>query len=379
VLGPPQLGQAVGAAGQVAGDAAPVDDGGRGRALDARPPLDAVPGVADNLGHHGADVGQRAQRAVRELVAVGAGGDDLVDQRDGQQRLVAARDADGDGLGLVLDGVDGTGQLLDGPRECGGQVVDHHRGRAHLALVDLVRVERHDAERVAEQRGQPHGGGRLELAVVAAHAQAVEVAAGDGLEVGAQAPQQGVAVARDQVVAAPVAVARHQRLDGRPALAQGAGQSVDGQRRLVAEQVPRHRRQHEGQRRVGARYGQHVQRGGEARLAVGGDDHGRRLVRPVDRHLLGDVVGGRPLEPGGAHHDERLRRQVDVLLVLGRVAGDRLVAELGQLDAHLGRGDAVDAVADHRPVALGRGELVGRLGDGGAPLEHARHGARQVA
>ena len=66
----------------------------------------------------------------------------------------------------------------------------------------------------------------------------------------------------------------------------------------------------------------------EALLALGGDDDRRRLVGPVDRHLLGHVVGGRADQAGGAHEDQRLGRQVDVLLVLGDVAGDRLVAEL---------------------------------------------------
>ena len=68
-------------------------------------------------------------------------------------------------------------------------------------------------------------------------------------------------------------------------------------------------------------------------------------------------------EAGGAHEDQRLRRQVDVLLVLGDVAGDRLVAELAELDPHLLGGDLVGAVADDGPVALGRREPAGRVGD----------------
>ena len=83
-------------------------------------------------------------------------------------------------------------------------------------------------------------------------------------------------------------------------------------------------------------------------------DDRRRLVGPVDRDLLGDVVGGRPFEPGRAHQDQRLGRQVDVLLVLGGVAGDRLVAELRELDPHLLGRDPVGAVADDRPVARRR-------------------------
>ena len=49
VLGAPQLGRALGAAGQVPGDATPVDDGDRGGALDLDPPVDLVAGEAQHL------------------------------------------------------------------------------------------------------------------------------------------------------------------------------------------------------------------------------------------------------------------------------------------------------------------------------------------
>ncbi len=68
-----------------------------------------------------------------------------------------------------------------------------------------------------------------------------------------------------------------------------------------------------------------------------------------------------------------------MLLVLGGVAGDRLVAELAQLDADLVGGDAVAAVADDGPVAAGRGDLVGRRGDLGPEVERALHRGRQLA
>jgi hypothetical protein len=45
-----------------------------------------------------------------------------------KQRLVGAGDAHRDRLGLVLDGVDGPGELLDGPGERRGEVVEHHAG-----------------------------------------------------------------------------------------------------------------------------------------------------------------------------------------------------------------------------------------------------------
>src|SRR5438046_3186070 len=81
------------------------------------------------------------------------------------------------------------------------------------------------------------------------------------------------------------------------------------------------------------------------------------------------VVGVRANEPRGTHEDERLGRQIDVLLVLGAVAPDRLVTELRQLDARLLRGDAVDAVAHHGPrtaqwrVPLRGGRDRGTVGD----------------
>ena len=83
------------------------------------------------------------------------------------------------------------------------------------------------------------------------------------------------------------------------------------------------------------------ERRGEPLVAVGRDHDRRGLVRAVDRDLLGDVVGVRARQAGRADEDQRLGREVDVLLVLGGVAGDRLVAELGELDAQLLGGDAV--------------------------------------
>ena len=52
-----------------------------------------------------------------------------------------------------------------------------------------------------------------------------------------------------------------------------------------------------------------------------------------------------------------------MLLVLRDVAGDRLVAELAQLDPDLLGGHGVGTVADHRPVAAGRSQPAGRVGD----------------
>ena len=123
----------------------------------------------------------------------------------------------------------------------------------------------------------------------------------------------------------------------------------------------------------------HLEGGGEALLALAGDHDRRRLVGPVDRDLLGHVVGGRSGEPGRADQDHGLGREVDVLLVLGRVAGDRLVAELGELDAQLLGGDLVHAVADDRPVAPARREPLGRLGQRRPARHRAGHAVGQLA
>ncbi len=112
------------------------------------------------------------------------------------------------------------------------------------------------------------------------------------------------------------------------------------------------------------------------RLALGRDHDRRRLVGPVDGHLLGHVVGGGAAQPGRAHQDQRLAGQVDVLLVLGGVAGDRPVAQLGQLDADLGGGDPVRPAADHGPVAPGRGHGCGDAADLLPPGQHLLHGRR---
>jgi hypothetical protein len=101
---------------------------------------------------------------------------------------------------------------------------------------------------------------------------------------GAQRPEEQVAVSHGLLA--------HGVLDGGARLAQRKGLGVDGQRGLVAEEVPGHGREDEGQVGMRLRDGDHVEGGGEAGLAVGGDHDGRRLVGAVDRHLLGDVVGG---------------------------------------------------------------------------------------
>ncbi len=211
-----------------------------------------------------------------------------------------------------------------------GEVLDHDARRADLAVLDLVGLERQHAEGVAEQRRRgaprcwPRGGRRSRRCAARRRSATAGGSSAGPSSASRSSPARG-------------GPGRDGRLDGGPRLAQRAGLGVDGQRGLVAEEVPGHRRQHEGQARVGGRHDDDLQRGREPLLALAGDHDRRGLVGPVDRDLLGHVVGGRAGEAGRADQDQRLGREVDVLLVLGRVAGDRLVAELGQLDPHLVR------------------------------------------
>ncbi len=70
-------------------------------------------------------------------------------------------------------------------------------------------------------------------------------------------------------------------------------------------------------------------------LGLRRDHHRHRLVGLVYRHFLGHVTGVGAPQTGPAHEDQRLARQVDVLLVLGRIRGDRPVTQLRQLDPDL--------------------------------------------
>ena len=238
-------------------------------------------------------------------------------------------------------------------RERGEQVVDERRRRADLARLGLVLLDRVVGQHVAQQAGEAHRRARLEVPVVAwSCATRRRTARRSG-----RSRRRTVASIWSGDASSRTACSITSR-----ASRSGTRRRVDGERRFVAEEVPDHRREHERDGGVDRRHGD--RRGARVPgVAVVGDDDRRRLVRPEDRHLLAHVVGRRAGEPGGAHEDHRLRRQVDVLLVLGDVAGDRLVAELAELDPDLLGGDLVDAVADDRPVALRRCEPTGRLGD----------------
>ena len=68
-----------------------------------------------------------------------------------------------------------------------------------------------------------------------------------------------------------------------------------------------------------------------------------------------------------------------MLLVLGDVARDRLVTELGELDPQLVRGDPVHAVADDRPRAPRQRVALRGHRDRGAAGEHLPHRVGQLA
>ena len=190
-------------------DAAAVDDVNR-RGSSRRIAVDPVTRPADHRLDRGVERDERAQRAVRQAVARRARREDLAHQRNLQQRLVRARDADGHGLRLVLDGVDRARELLDRLRERGGEVLDDRARRADLAEVDLVRVERHDTDRVPQERRELHRGAGFERAVVVAGAQAVEEPRGQRLEL-TRERRQRIEVASDGAGAARRSASRCSR------------------------------------------------------------------------------------------------------------------------------------------------------------------------
>ena len=252
----------------------------------------------------------------------------------------------------MLDGIDGTGQLLDGHGQCAGQIVQDEGRRADTAELQLVGLQRHDAQGEPEQSRQAYRGGGLQMAVEAAVAKFV----GEGVRRGSQRRGELDVL---HFGCRPAVWVTHRF--GQPALGLGldggvggpqrSGLEVDCPGRLVTEQVADHRRQQEGQPGVHRWHGHQVMGSDEPRRTGVGHHHGQRLVRPVDGHLLGHVVGRRSHQAGGTHQDQRLRGEVDVLLVLGGVGGDRLVAELRELDPDLAGSHQVGPTAHHGPVA----------------------------
>ncbi len=325
--------------------------------------VDAVPGVARDLGDGRVQRRDRAQHRVRQVGALRTGTEQAADQGQREQRLVRAGDANRDGLGLVLDGIDGPGQLVDAGGEGGGQLVQQG-GRG---VVDLCQATVPGGPRAGERhRLQGHhdaaGRRRLQRAVVVALAEPLGEVGDDGLQLGTERGEELVVAGRGDVV-----------VQGRPSPAQREGVTVDGQGGVVPEEVAGHGGEDEGEGRVSRRHGHDVGCGAEAALPLGGDDDGGTLVGAEDGDLLANVGGGGPREPGGADQRQGLGGEVDVLLVLGGVAGDRLVAELGQLDADLVGGDQVPPVPDDRPGPSPGGVPGGQLGDVGLLAEDLLH------
>ena len=65
----------------------------------------------------------------------------------------------------MLDGVDGTGELLDGYRQGAGQVVEHQGRRTGPAKLQLVGLQRFIAQGEPEQGRQAYGSRRLQVTV----------------------------------------------------------------------------------------------------------------------------------------------------------------------------------------------------------------------
>ena len=94
-----------------------------------------------------------------------------VHERCGEQRFVAALDADGDGLGLVLDRIDRARQFVDGLGQLFGQAVDDGTGCAGFAKLDCELIEWCQLERVVAQGRQTCRRASFERAVVATEQQ----------------------------------------------------------------------------------------------------------------------------------------------------------------------------------------------------------------
>ena len=136
-----------------------------------------------DLDHGRVQRGEHLERAVAEDITPGAGVEHCPHQWPIDHALVAAGDADGDGLGLVLDGVDRARQLLDRPCQRHHEVVDEGSRRPDLAGPRLVLLDRTRRRHVAQQAGQAHRRARLEMAVVALAAQIVDVLIGRAADV----------------------------------------------------------------------------------------------------------------------------------------------------------------------------------------------------
>ena len=172
--------------------------------------------------------------------------------------------------------------------ERGGEVLDARRSACRPCRTRSgTRRAAAMPMRVAEQRREPHRGAGLEVAVVGAAAQPVEERGGERLERRRAGRSSS---------ASPSTAPRRRRPRPR---SRRAPRAADGPARRWRAR-PRSRTGGRPSPRArtpasGATAGTAItcERGGEALLALGGDHDRRRLVGPVDRDLLGHVVGVR--------------------------------------------------------------------------------------
>ena len=246
---------------------------------------------------------------------------------------------DGDGLGLVLYGVDGPGQLVNGGAERLDEVSRDGARSAHLAHLGLIALHGQCAGRVPQQRRHPGSGGSVEVAVVGTRAQA-----GQGRRRRHLERWRHLVEHQGAVVAPPRA------LEQRPRLAERPGLGVYRQGSLVAENVADHRSQHEGELRMARRYSQDVDTWvEEIPFALGNYHHRRGFVGTEYFYFLGDVAGIWPAHARCAHNDERFGRKIDMFFVLDDVEGYRLVAQLRKFYTDLGGRHMVRPAADDGP------------------------------
>ena len=165
-------------------------------------------------------------------------------------------------------------------------------------------------------------------------------------------------------------------VDGFPDLVEEPGSFVDGQRGVVAPDMA-----HQGvenRRELGAYLGDVKDVfgiGPETILTLVGDDHRGCFVGLEDGRVLDDVADDGALGTGGADDDQRLGGEVDVLLVLHKIRGDRLVAQLAELNADFVRRRLVGATAHGGPIGLGGRQTPGRCLNG---VAHGQYGAHVV-
>ena len=253
--------------------------------------------------------------------------------------------------------------------ERGGEVLTTVARRADLAVLDLVRVERERAGGVAEQRAEPHRGARLERAVVRCRRAARR-----------RSVRAGASIASAEAVEQPVGRRRCAvGLDRGPALAQRTRRTRRSRARPRSRTGGRPRSRARSRARGARRDRDRLERGRVARRRRRRSRSARRCARGRSRPPCPTSSAFEPDEPGRAHEDQRLRRQVDVLLVLGDVAGDRLVAELRELDPHLVRGDRVRRRCRRPPSSGGSARGAARPRRSSSRLADDRRASRRAA